>query len=212
VQELRNSSMHYVNTINKDGSWSDIVYHPTPNPMLRDHWPPAVHVTRVEFIATCFATKEVPQCFKSARILPVLERALDFWFRANLTNTYNWYMPAITVPIAVGRACVMMDDVLLQSGSTTAAAEAVSAPPPTGLPANTRAGCARVMLQADWSTIPFGMSNITGANLVWMATSRVYRGLLLSNASEVLVATNRIFAELCVITPAPSCQQRVDMQ
>jgi hypothetical protein len=80
--------------------------------------------------------------------------------------------------------------------------------PNTGLPSALRVGCAKVMLQADWSVLPFGMSNITGANLVWMATSRVYRGLLLNNATEVHVATNRIFAELYTTTgPGPGVKE-----
>lgn len=111
-----------------------------------------------------------------------MQQGLAFWFKANLTNPYNWYHGEISVPIAVGRACVLVD-----------AATTLDMQP---LPEPLRSGCAATMLQADWDKNPPGMTNVTGANLVWMGTARVYRGLLLDNGTEVEVATSRIFGQL----------------
>ena len=99
--------------------------------------------------------------------------------QANLTNPYNWYHGEISVPIAVGRACVLLD------AMHSEVASAGGSP----LPAALRSECAATMLHADWDNNPPGMTNVTGANLVWMGTARVYRGLLLANNTEVKVVS-----------------------
>lgn len=58
--------------------------------------------------------------------------------------------------------------------------------------------CIQTATRADWNHNPPGMTNVTGANLVWMATAHVYQGILTKNESHISEAVNRIFGQLYI--------------
>eukprot|EP00039_Didymoeca_costata_P029966 m.27288 g.27288 ORF g.27288 m.27288 type:complete len:1346 (-) comp7881_c0_seq2:208-4245(-) len=171
----------YVQTCSKNGSWSDIVYHPPQSEDTRSIWPPLEHVTRLTNMSACYAASEISACYKNKTLLDTMLSALEFWFRANLTNQDNWYQPRISVPNGIGQTCLT-----LQLTS------------PNVLNRTLSAACVDAMLKADWSTLPPGMTNISGANMVWMATAHVYAGLFTNNDTAVHEATDRIFAQLYI--------------
>jgi chondroitin AC lyase len=165
----------FATTLNARGSWPDINYHPSPNVDTRTNWPPLIHLQRMLDLAVAYAANRVHRPV----VLGACKQALSFWLGANLTNKHNWYSQFITAPLAVGRSCL-----LLQSMSQ--------------LPSAFLPQCTAAIQGADWSRLPLGMSNISAANMVWMATARIYGGLLNSNKTLVSTAVDHIWSELYV--------------
>eukprot|EP00937_MAST-01D_sp_MAST-1D-sp2_P000711 g711.t1 len=153
---------------------------------MRNNWPPAVHLNRVLTMAQVLygagtATNS------SSKIAIAAQHALGWWLAANLSNPDNWYPQYIATPLALGRTCLLLQSSGSGSGGGT----------PAGLlPSPLAAACHVGMRSADWNVNPPGMTNLTGANLIWIATCRVYDGLATRNASHVAEATDRMWAEL----------------
>ena len=179
---LENTTQAYLAALRPDGSWADIEYYPPPGEDTRSVWPPLTHVERVQAMATCACTPGT-WCAGDPALTRAARLAFDFWLLANLTNPDNWYQNMISNPISVGQTCV-----LLQNATRGT------------VPANVSAAVQVVVRRADWTILPPGMSNVTGANLVWMATAHVYGGLASGNESAITEATQRMWAELYVTT------------
>lgn len=168
-------------TLRDDGSWADITYHPPASQDTRSVWPPLIHAERVLAMATCANTPST-WCASSGLLVGRAQRAFDYWLLSNLTNPDNWYQNRISNPIAVGKTCLLLDAVSPGGRVGSNVTEATQA----------------VIARANWTQLPPGMTNVTGANLVWMATAHVYGGLTAGSEGQVVAATDRMWAELFV--------------
>ena len=148
----------------------------------RSHWPPSEHIARVQTLAQLglnLRDANTTASTISGGFDCGAEGALQFWLTANLTNPDNWYPQRISTPRAIGIACLALQG---QGALDTALG----------------AACHMGMRGAQWDTLPPGATNISGANLLWIATCRTYDGVLLGNASHVAEATSRMWAELAI--------------
>eukprot|EP00041_Stephanoeca_diplocostata_P019441 m.419563 g.419563 ORF g.419563 m.419563 type:complete len:858 (-) comp21305_c0_seq3:1428-4001(-) len=194
--QLLNSTLLWTDTMLPNGTWADVDYHPAPVASLRNTWPPLQHVLRLASMATCYASKNMSHCYRRQTVFDIIVRGLEFWFQANLTNSFNWYQNEISVPIGVGQTCVLLastEDIMQDAPSRKNGTEMSRKVPPALLE-----DCIRTATRADWNHNPPGMTNVTGANLVWMATAHVYQGILAENQSSISTAVNRIFGQLYI--------------
>ena len=161
-----------------NGSWPDVTYHPPKGQDTRNNWPPLLHITRVVNMSVALTGAGA-----GAGVASKALQALHFWLNANLSNPDNWYHNQISNPIAVGQASILLQEHYRRT-------------PTLGLDQATVKACARVMARANWSVVPPGMLNVTGANLVWKATAHVYSGLLQADMSLAAHALRRMWQEL----------------
>jgi len=96
----------------------------------------------------------------------VARKCIEKLYESVNQSVHFRYHNRISNPISVGQSSL-----LLQASG--------------GLTANVTVAVRAVIRRADWSSNPPGMTNVTGANLVWMATAHVYGGLLVADEGEV---------------------------
>ena len=179
--------------LNVSGLWSDIDYYPPHAQNTRSHWPPLEHMSRVVAMASCAAAArppsggDAPPALSCAQgggaavraVAGAATRALRWWLHGGLINPDNWYMTRISSPLDVGRAVMLLQPL-----------------PNSTISASDLAAARSLISAANWSTTPPGMVNVTGANLLWMATARVLDGIARSDGAVVDLAVARIWEEL----------------
>jgi hypothetical protein len=179
--------------LNVSGLWSDIDYYPPHAQNTRSHWPPLEHMSRVVAMASCAAAArppsggDAPPALSCAQgggaavraVAGAATRALRWWLHGGLINPDNWYMTRISSPLDVGRAVMLLQPL-----------------PNSTISASDLAAARSLISAANWSTNPPGMVNVTGANLLWMATARVLDGIARSDGAVVDLAVARIWEEL----------------
>ena len=151
-----------VETIAPDGSWTDIDYR-SP---IRSRWPTGVHIERITTFAR--ATRDA----LDPRAPDAFHSSLAFWLRER-PQSQNWWWNQIGAPLAIARACLVLDGTTLSDDERTAVVDylAVCGPP----------------------------DRFTGQNRVWIADGNLCRALLARDPDAVrqyrdIIASEAVFA------------------
>jgi hypothetical protein len=78
-------------SLQANGTWPDIPYHPQPGVDTRSNWPAEEHVTRIEEMGWCVHTG--PTCCtveQTSVLLGAIDAAMTWWLRTSPTNPDNW--------------------------------------------------------------------------------------------------------------------------
>lgn len=97
--DMLNSTLNWTTTMLPNGTWSDVDYHPVPVASLRNTWPPLEHVTRLASMATCYATRNITQCYRQQKVYDTVVRVSNalplhlcqctLWTLLELTHYYQ---------------------------------------------------------------------------------------------------------------------------
>lgn len=107
VSSLDAAVSDYLNTVQADGSWTDIDYQSDARTM----WPPNVHLVRLKDMARAY-TIPASSHYGSGTLHTAIVNALDFW---DITDPQsdNWWYNQISSPQGLGQILL-----LLRAGST----------------------------------------------------------------------------------------------
>ncbi|KAF9499708.1 polysaccharide lyase family 8 protein [Pleurotus eryngii] len=194
------SISNWVSTLGADGKWPDVDY-TTGCDAQRSSWPAQTHWSRINTFAAGWhgGFRNADQWVKNADVRTAISRAMNFWFAndftdaacldfggqsacpcgtAGLWNT-NWFSNVILIPGWVGQVCTLLGDSL----STTELQ-----------------GCIRMTNRAfnTFSSGINGVSSITGANTLDIASIGVDLSLFTGNATLLSQAFNKIDAEVMI--------------
>ena len=142
-----------VGTLRDDGTWPDVDY----KTVTRSMWPVREHLSRLRLLAALRRTPEIEAA---------CHKALGHWIRGGYANP-NWWWNEIGVPLDLGAAALLMEDVLTD---------------------DERAGVLRCLRASR-----IGM---TGQNRVWLAECVLMRALLEGNAQDAEAARAAILGEI----------------
>ncbi|KAJ6489074.1 polysaccharide lyase family 8 protein [Mycena sanguinolenta] len=181
-----------------NATWADVDYTAgcTASP---SSWPAQEHWVRINTFASAWhgGFKNAANWTGDPSLRASISAAMAFWFNSDFTNpacidsgglaacpcgtpglwNTNWFSNIILIPTWVGQVCLSL-------GSSLSASEA--------------AGCARMTGRA-FNTLQTGIngvSAITGANLLDIASIGIDQGLLLGNASEIAAGYAAVHGDL----------------
>lgn len=129
----------------------------------RVNWPAEEHMVRVVEMGAAWRTANGTAALRSATL-----RALDGWLDRDLQDA-NWWFNQIAIPLAVSKTLILLGE----------------------LPANTTAGCLRIVARANYS-------RWTGANLVDMVKIHITAGAAEGDRAGVAAAFAAGWGELRV--------------
>ncbi|KAI0662797.1 polysaccharide lyase family 8 protein [Cubamyces menziesii] len=190
----------WLSTLQSNGQWPDVDYTagcdaPTANWKAQDHW------ERILTFASAWhgGLKNAAQFVQSSQVRSALSSAMGFWFANDfpipacldsggdaacpcgtpgLWNT-NWFSNVIGVPTYVGEVCLLLGD---------------------SLTASELGNCTKITGRsfATFDTGINGVSAITGANALDIASIGIDEGLLTQNATLVSAAFDRVHADAVI--------------
>ncbi|KAF4605272.1 hypothetical protein EYR40_004055 [Pleurotus pulmonarius] len=194
------SISNWISTLGADGKWPDVDY-TTGCDAQTSSWPAQTHWSRINTFAAGWhgGFRNADQWVKNAEIRTAISRAINFWFSNDFTNAAcldfggesacpcgtsglwntNWFSNVILIPGWVGQVCTLLGDSL----STTELQ-----------------GCIRMTNRAfnTFSTGINGVSSITGANTLDIASIGVDLSLFTGNATLLSQAFSKINAEVII--------------
>lgn len=94
----------YIETIQDDGSWSDIHY----QDQKKSGWEAKVHTERILELVKLYTSQQTAY-YQSPEVKAIIRKALDFWFNAKLVSP-NWWHNQIGVPKILGNAFILFED------------------------------------------------------------------------------------------------------
>ncbi|KAF7311916.1 Polysaccharide lyase family 8 protein [Mycena indigotica] len=193
----------WISSLQADGTWPDVDY-TTGCSASTSSWPAQTHWSRINTFASAFhgGFKNAANWTGDTTLRAAASRAMIFWFNNDFTtpacldqggtaacqcgtpglwNT-NWFSNVILIPQWVGQVCLSLNTPPSSS---------------TGLSAAELAGCTRMTSRAfnTLQTGVVGVSAITGANLLDIASIGIDFGLFSANASVNAVAADGIRAD-----------------
>ncbi|KAI0365219.1 polysaccharide lyase family 8 protein [Pilatotrama ljubarskyi] len=190
----------WLSTLQSNGQWPDVDYTagcdaPTANWKAQAHW------QRIQTLAAAWhgGLKNADQFVQSSQVRSAISTAMGFWFSNDFTNpscldsggdtacpcgtpglwNTNWFSNVIGVPTIVGQACLLL-------GSSLTASELSSCQKFSG------------RSFATFDTGINGVSKITGANALDIASIGIDGGLLTQNATQVSAAFGRVHADAVI--------------
>ncbi|KAI0361658.1 polysaccharide lyase family 8 protein [Trametes cingulata] len=190
----------WLSTLQSNGQWPDVDYTtgcdaPTANWKAQTHW------TRIQTLAAAWhgGLKNADQFVQSGQVRSAISTAMGFWFSNDFTNpscldsggdaacpcgtpglwNTNWFSNVIGVPTIVGETCLLL-------ASSLTASELASCQKMTG------------RSFATFDTGINGVSKITGANALDIASIGIDEGLLTQNATLVSAAFGRVHADAVI--------------
>ncbi|KAI0825161.1 polysaccharide lyase family 8 protein [Trametes gibbosa] len=189
-----------LSTLQSNGQWPDVDYTagcdaPTANWKAQTHWQHLLTLSS----AWHGGFKNADQFVQSSDVRSAISSAMGFWFANDFTDpscldsggdsacpcgtpglwNTNWFSNVIGVPTFVGEVCLLL-------GSTLTASELASCQKITG------------RSFATFDTGINGVSAITGANALDIASIGVDAGLFTQNASLVSAAFGRVHADAVI--------------
>ncbi|KAH9849787.1 polysaccharide lyase family 8 protein [Lenzites betulinus] len=189
-----------LSTLESNGQWPDVDYTagcdaPTANWKAQTHWSHLLTLSA----AWHGGFKGADQFVQSTQVRSAISAALGFWFSNDFTDpscldsggdaacpcgtpglwNTNWFSNVIGVPTFVGEVCLLL-------GSSLTASELASCQKITG------------RSFATFDTGINGVSAITGANALDIASIGVDGGLLAQNATLVTAAFGRVHADAVI--------------
>src|SRR5262249_24786782 len=121
----------YMNSLQSNGSWSDINYANT----AQTNWTPLTHVTRLEAMAElCSASSS--SLYHNATLGADISKAFDYWISVDPMST-NWFDNDIATPQNLGETMVLVSNTILSptqiaNGQTILARAKANIPSQTG--------------------------------------------------------------------------------
>nr|GAT56907.1 polysaccharide lyase family 8 protein [Mycena chlorophos] len=196
----------WISTLQANGTWPDVDY-TTGCPASASSWPAQEHWERINTFASAWhgGFKNALNWTGDATVRASAASAMAFWFENDFNNTdpacldsgglaacpcgtpglwnTNWFENVILIPTWVGQVC-----------------NTLNAPPTgqTGLSASEYAGCT-LMTYRSFNTLNtgiVGVSSITGANLLDIASIGIDYGLFTSNATAVSAGYAAVHGDL----------------
>ncbi|KAJ7266529.1 polysaccharide lyase family 8 protein [Mycena rebaudengoi] len=183
-----------------DATWADVDYTRGCD-AKPSSWPAQTHWSRINTWASAWhgGLKNAGQWAGDATLRASIGRAMAFWFNNDFTNAAcldsgglaacpcgtpglwntNWFSNVILIPAWVGQVCLSLGD---------------------SLSASERAGCTRITSRA-YNTLKTGIngvSSITGANLLDIASIGIDLGLLQGDVATVSAAYASAHSDLVV--------------
>jgi chondroitin AC lyase len=180
AQRASQEGQRAAQTLGADGSWPDVDY----QDQAQAHWKTFEHLSRVRDMAMAYCCGDA-STKGSPALKAKLMSALDYWLKHDFQDSANWWWNMIGTPKTLGETLLMLEKDL------------------------TPEQVARGAGILDRSTLrkeavagaPYAAGSQTGANLVWVATNQVYRGLLQHSSDVVSDAMAPLFAEIHVAGP-----------
>ncbi|MCC8144944.1 MAG: DNRLRE domain-containing protein [Bacteroidales bacterium] len=171
ITSTDNQTKGYLESVNADGSFSDINYAST----AQTNWPPISHLNRMKPVVLSYTT-EGSQYYEDESVYNKIVSMFQYWYDRHPTST-NWYNPQIGEPQRLG---VML--ILMRSGKQQL---------PTELENKI---IARII--AEGGAPDQSGSQGTGANKVDIATHWVYRGCLTKSKTVLEKGIQQVFYPL----------------
>ncbi|KAI0274676.1 polysaccharide lyase family 8 protein [Gloeopeniophorella convolvens] len=190
----------WISTLQPNGTWPDLDY-TTGCPAQTGSWPAEKHWSRLTTLSAAWhgGFKNALQWAGDASLRAAISTAMGFWFENDFQNpscidsggtdacpcgtpglwNTNWFSNVIGVPSSVGENC------LLLQGSLSA----------------TEIGNCTHMTSRSFNTFTTGIngvSSITGANTLDIASVGIDFGLFSANESVIVDAFNRIHEEVVI--------------
>ncbi|MCW3465839.1 polysaccharide lyase family 8 super-sandwich domain-containing protein [Chitinophaga nivalis] len=172
---LRLTVAGLLNTIQTDGSWTDINY----ADRAQTNWTPVAHLDRLRSMALAY-TRAGGYYYGNAQLQQRIAAGLAYWYSAHPTST-NWYMQQIASPQRVGVILILMRTGLLPLPDTTVQQLLGRMATEGGRP--------------DQSG-----SQGTGANKLDIATHWIYRGCLAGDAAVLSFGVAQAYYPLFMTT------------
>lgn len=102
INEIDKEASDVFDTLNSDGSFSDIDYSDT----AQTNWKPAAHLTKLRSLVVSYVDPD-GEYYKDHEAYEKIVNGLRFWQEAHPVST-NWYMQEISSPQNVGAMLVLM--------------------------------------------------------------------------------------------------------
>ncbi len=102
IKKLNNTVAGLLNTINDDGSWSDLDYNST----VASNWPGTTHLNRVLDFSRAYSLKS-SDYYNNSTVYQKITAALNFFYTRDPQST-NWYVHQIGNPQRLGRILILM--------------------------------------------------------------------------------------------------------
>ncbi|KAI0757019.1 polysaccharide lyase family 8 protein [Daedaleopsis nitida] len=190
----------WLSSLQPNGQWPDVDYTagcdaPSANWKAQTHW------SRILTFSSAWhgGFKNAGQWVQSPQVRAAVSSAMGFWFSNDFTNpacldsggedacpcgtsglwNTNWFSNVIGVPTFVGEVCLLLGDSLTPSEL---------------------AGCTKMTSRtfATFDTGINGVSNITGANALDIASIGIDLGLFTQNATTVAAGFDRVMADAVI--------------
>ncbi|OJT12944.1 Chondroitinase-AC [Trametes pubescens] len=190
----------WLSTLESNGQWPDVDYTagcdaPTANWKAQTHW------SRILTFSSAWhgGLKNAAQFVQSSQVRSAISSAMGFWFSNDFANpscldsggeaacpcgtpglwNTNWFSNVIGVPTFVGEVCLLLGD---------------------SLTASELAGCQKMTGRsfATFDTGINGVSAITGANALDIASIGIDAGLAAQNATLISAAFGRVHADAVI--------------
>ncbi|KAJ8522567.1 hypothetical protein ONZ45_g913 [Pleurotus djamor] len=192
------SIANWLSSLDSTGKWPDVDY-TTGCPAQTSSWPAQTHWSRINTMAAGWhgGFRNADQWTQNSDIRAAISRAMNFWFTNDFTNAAcldsggqsacpcgtaglwntNWFSNVILIPGWVGQVCLLLGNSLSASETT---------------------GCTRMTNRAfnTFTTGINGVSAITGANALDIASIGIDLALFTNNAALLSDALNRVNAEV----------------
>ena len=99
----------YMNSLQSNGSWSDINYANT----AQTNWTPLTHLTRLESMAELYSASS-SSLYHNATLGADISKAFDYWISVDPMST-NWFDNDIATPQNLGQTMVLVSKTILSS-------------------------------------------------------------------------------------------------
>ncbi|KAI0639371.1 polysaccharide lyase family 8 protein [Trametes polyzona] len=187
-------------TLQPNGQWPDVDY-TAGCAAPKSNWKAQTHWSRILTLTSAWhgGLKNAAQFVQDNQVRSAISSAMGFWFANDATNpacldsggldacpcgtpglwNQNWFSNVIGVPTFVGEVCLLLGD---------------------SLTASERASCQKITGRsfATFDTGINGVSAITGANALDIASIGIDAGLLAQNATLVSAAFGRVHADAVI--------------
>ncbi|MEB3122112.1 MAG: hypothetical protein VKL41_12920 [Snowella sp.] len=168
---------------NRDGSWPNIDYGDT----LSLPWKPLQHLSWLREMAVAYHSSS-HAAYHNPLVLQGIERGLNFWYTRN-PQAYNSWFELIGKPLALGRILFIMLKELnadLAKAGSKHLYDVDNCPGPKG----------KLYPASTWK----------GANLVWVATQTIYRGIINQDNTDIQKGLNDVTKEIVITTEVEGIQ------
>lgn len=145
----------YLNSINEDGSWSDVDYYARENAANGKPWSPYLALDRMQALAIAYWQPE-NSLYKDERVIESLDNALSHWNKVKPSST-NWWENDIGVNLRFSRIGLFLENNL----SETSISIIVN------------------------SLNEEGVYHGTGQNNLWYDQNAIYRALITNDAAQL---------------------------
>jgi chondroitin AC lyase len=102
IKKLNSTVAGLLNTINSDGSWSDLDYNST----VASNWPGTTHLNRVLDLSLAYTLKS-SNYYNNSNVSQKIIASLNFFYTRDPQST-NWYVHQIGNPQRLGRILILM--------------------------------------------------------------------------------------------------------